>query len=103
MKNQFIYTLKYSVPNPEKPEETIQKETKSSFNMNKVIRSMEIENGNLIIILDDFHEDMVTAADTLNLKTNRVIHGKKEKAIVQSEIHLSPEDKERFFKLTTIE
>lgn len=103
MKNQFVYTVKFQVPNPEIEGEMLEKETKCSFNMNKVIRSMEIPNGNLIIILDDFHEDMVTQPDTVNPKTHRVIHGKKEKVIVQSEIHLSPEDKERFLKITNIE
>ncbi len=103
MKNQFIYSVKHNVPNPDVEGEFIEKVTKSSFNMEKVIRSMEIPNGNLIVILDDFHEENVSLPNSVNPNTHKVIHGKKEKQILQSEIHLSPEDKERFFTLTNIE
>lgn len=99
MKNQFIYTILHNVGTVEVPET---KESKASFNIDMVIRSMELPSGELIVILDDFHEEMVTQPDQMNTKTNRVIHGKKEQAVVQSEITLSIEDKERFFNLLSI-
>lgn len=102
MKNQFFYTVKHTVAGTDGAEDTINK-AMASFNVEKVIRSMEIPNGNLIVILDDFHEENVSLPNSVNPNTHKVIHGKKEKQILQSEIHLSPEDKERFYKLTNIE
>jgi len=99
MKNQFLYTITHQVGTAEAPET---KTSRASFNIDMVIRSMELPNGDLIIILDDFHEEMVTQPDSVNVRTNRVIHGKKEQAVVQSEITLNPEDKERFFNLLSI-
>lgn len=100
MRNQFFYTIKIQTGTQENPEE---KSIKASFNIDMVIRSVEIPSGELMIILDDFHEEMMTLPDTVNTKTNRIIHGKKELTVVQSEITLSVEDKERFFQQTNIE
>lgn len=99
MKNQFAYTIKHNIGTTEAPEF---KESKASFNIDMVIRSLELPDGKLIIILDDFHEEMVKQPDQVNTKTNRIIHGKKEMAVVQSEITLEVEDKERFFNLLSI-
>ena len=100
MGTQFIYTIQHQVGTPEAP---ATRESRASFNVDMVIRSMELPDGKLIVILDDFHEEMVTMPDSVNTKTNRIVHGKKELAVVQSEITLSAEDKERFFKQTNIE
>lgn len=100
MKNQFFYKIKHNVGTAEAPEERF---VNASFNIDMVIRSVEIPSGELMIILNDFHQEMITLPDTINIKTNRVIHGKKELASVQSEITLSVEDAERFFQQTNIE
>ena len=88
MKNQFIYTAVIA-----------EKEFKASLNLNKVIRSLTDENGSVIVILDDFNE-RVTEQPDIDLKTNKFKGYKKVRETVQSEIHLTPEDGERFYKLT---
>ena len=88
MKNQFIYTAVIA-----------EKEYKASFNIEKVIRSLTEESGNVIVILDDFNE-RVTEQPDIDLKTNKFKGYKKVRETVQSEIHLTPEDGERFYKLT---
>ncbi len=98
-RNQFFYTVFHQTGTEEVPETT---KTMASFNIQKVIRSMEISSGDLIVILDDFHEE-IQQQNTVNPNTNKVIIGKKEKVILQSEIRLSVEDKERFFNQTNIE
>lgn len=100
MKNQFFYTIKQQVGSDESP---VEKSIMASLNVDMVIRSVEIPSGELMIILNDFHQEMITLPDTINIKTNRVIQGKKEMAVVQSEITLSEEDKHRFYNQTKIE
>jgi hypothetical protein len=100
MKNQFFYKIKHEIGTAEAPEEKV---ISASLNVDMVIRSVELPSGELMIILNDFHQETVTLPDTVNIKTNKIIHGKKELAVVQSEITLSAEDKIRFFKQTNIE
>ena len=100
MKNQFFYTIQQPSGTVENP---IVVPVMASFNVEKVIRTMEIPGDKLVVILDDFHQETITQPDTVNIKTNRVIHGKKELSTVQSEITLDPEDKARFYKQTNIE
>ena len=88
MKNQFIYTAVIA-----------EKEYKASFNIEKVIRSLTEESGNVIVILDDFNE-RVTEQPDIDLKTNKFKGYKNVRETVQSEIQLNPEDGERFYKLT---
>jgi HD-GYP domain-containing protein (c-di-GMP phosphodiesterase class II) len=88
MKNQFIYTAVIA-----------EKEYKASFNIEKVIRSLTEESGNVIVILDDFNE-RVTQQPDIDLKTNKFKGYKNVRETVQSEIQLTPEDGERFYKLT---
>ena len=88
MKNQFIYTAVIA-----------EKEYKASFNIEKVIISLTEESGNVIVILDDFNE-RVTQQPDIDLKTNKFKGYKNVRETVQSEIQLTPEDGERFYKLT---
>jgi hypothetical protein len=39
---------------------------------------MEVSDGSLVVILDDFHEEMVMGPDTVNTSTNRLVKGKRE-------------------------
>lgn len=103
MGNQFFYTIEQTVA-PGAPtranEEAITTTKIASFNIDKVIRSMEIEDGSLVVILDDFHdENQKTVSNNANGKP--IV--KMEKVIMQSEIVLSPKDKERFKNVTDIE
>lgn len=102
MKNQFTYTRR--VPKPVKVEGKEQEfdEYKDSFNVNKVIRSVTHTDGTVIVILDDFNE-RVTQQPDINPKTNTFKGYKNVRETIQSEIVLSKEDGERFFKLTNIE
>ncbi len=102
MRNQFFYTYEYTVA-PEAPTranvEPIVLTKMASFNIEKVIRTVEIEDGKLIVILDDFHEE--TRQGVKNNANGKPIVT-QEKVMLQSEIHLNIEDKERFRKVTSV-
>jgi hypothetical protein len=100
MKNQFFYTVEQQSGTTEVPTVV---SIMASFNVEKVIRTMEVPGDKLVVILDDFHQELVAAPDTINVKTNKVIHNKKELTTVQSEIILEPNDKARFYNQTNIE
>lgn len=94
-KNQFIYTRTVK-------EGETSKSSKASFNVEKVIRSITHTDGNIIVLLDDFNERVSDQPD-IDPKNNKMRGYKRVRETVQSEIILSPEDGERFFKLTNIE
>ena len=86
MRNQFFYTI----PGTERF---------ASFNVEKVIRSMDIEDGSTIVILDDFHtENRQTIVHNQNGKPIP----KVESVVLQSEIVLSSVDGIRFKNQTHI-
>lgn len=101
MRNQFFYTMEYQVAptGPTLGKEPITMKRMASFNIDKVIRSVEIEDGKLIVILDDFHEEN---KQVIVHNQNGKPTPKMEKQMLQSEIHLNVEDKERFKKITSI-
>jgi hypothetical protein len=76
-----------------------EKQYKASLNINKVIRSLANDEGGLIVILDDFNERVSKQPD-IDLKTNKMKGFKTVRETVQSEIELTPEDAQRFIKLT---
>lgn len=97
--NQFFYTRKELVSGtPENPEF---KEYRDSFNINKVVRSLTMEDGRVLILLDDLHERAQQVPD-VDPKTNKMRGYRREKNTFQSEIYLDPADAERFVKLTSI-
>lgn len=91
MKNQFIYVVK-----------TEKGDVKASFNIDKVIRSLELEDKTVVVILDDFNERVVERPD-INPGTNKVRGYKKVRETIQSEIILLPDDGVRFFNLLNAE
>jgi adenosyl cobinamide kinase/adenosyl cobinamide phosphate guanylyltransferase len=98
MNNQFFYTRKVALP--KKSEEQEEKEWKTltdSFAIDKVIRTMELEDGKRIVLLDDVHERLENSPQ-LNAK-GKVTGFVKQRNTVQSEIQLEKEDSERFVKL----
>lgn len=90
MTNQFFYTRT-----------TGEKTFTDSFNLNKVIRSIENEDGTFLVLLDDIHERSHEVPD-IDLKTNKMKGTKRQRDVFQSEITLSAEDANRFKTLTQI-
>jgi len=95
--NQFFYTVKFK-----ESEDSEEREYLCSLNVNKIIRTLETKEEGLIVILDDFNE-RVTQQPDIDLKTNKMKGYKNVRETVQSEITLTKEDKERFYKLLNIE
>src|SRR6478736_1978760 len=99
MKNMFFYTTKRQLQPKEGETEPQFGEFRDSMNLNKVIRSITNVDGSVIVILDDFNERVQEVPD-INTKTNKFNGYKKVRETVQSEIILTHNDGERFFKLT---
>lgn len=99
MKNQFFYTRKELKSGT--PENPVYNEFRDSFNINKVIRSVAIEDGRVMILLDDLHERAQEVPD-VDPRTNKVKGMKRQKNTFQSEIYLEGEDVERFYNVTSI-
>ena len=89
--NQFFYTRTEG-----------DKTFRDSFNINKVIRSVSMENGELLVLLDDLHERSQEVPD-IDLRTNKMKGTKRQRNTFQREITLSVDDAERFYKQTNIE
>ena len=99
MKNQFFYTRKeISGGTPEAPE---YKEFRDSFNVDKVIRSITLEDGRILVLFDDMHERAQEVPD-VDPKTKRMKGMKRERNMYQTEIFLDAPDAERFFQLTSV-
>jgi hypothetical protein len=99
MKNQFFYTRKeISGGTPEAPE---YKEFRDSFNVDKVIRSITLEDGRILVLFDDMHERAQEVPD-IDPKTKKMKGMKRERNMYQTEIFLDADDAERFFELTSI-
>jgi hypothetical protein len=102
-RNQFFYFRR----EPIKPKEDAPADApleydvfEDSFNINKVIRSVNVEHNKLLILLDDIHER--TTDVPMQTKSGKITGYKKERGTYQSEIHLEEGDVERFRKLTSI-
>jgi hypothetical protein len=99
MQNQFFYTRKELVSGT--PENPVFKEFRDSFNINKVVRSITMEDERVLVLLDDLHERAQEVPD-VDPKTNKMRGVKRVKNTFQSEIYLDPADAERFLKVTSI-
>lgn len=95
--NQFFYTRKEPVRPTEEGGELTFKEYKDSLNPEKVIRSIELEDGQRLVLLDDLHERVREIP--IRNKKGTVTSMKREKDAFQSEIYLNPEDSQRFVEL----
>lgn len=73
-----------------------------SFDVTKVTRTAEQEDGTLVVLLYDFHERVMKEPD-YDPKTGKIRGTKNVRETVQSTITLSKEDKERYFKLTCLD
>lgn len=89
--NQFFYTRTEG-----------DKTFRDSFNINKVIRTVEMEEGKVLVLLDDLHERSQEVPD-IDLRTNKMKGTKRQRNTFQSEITLDAADAERFYKTTNID
>ena len=106
MKNQFFYTRKEPIKDTNPLEF---KEFRDSINVDKVIRTIRINEESLLVLLNDLHE-RTEEVPRINKKTNRPSFDKQGQPIYdrvrntfQSEIYLIGDDIERFYKQTNIE
>lgn len=76
MNKQFYYTRKEPVHSKEGDTGLVFREFKDSFNPSKVIRTIEIDNGEVLVVLDEIHQ--------------------------RREIILSKEDRERYYNLVNL-
>lgn len=105
MRNQFFYTTKEVIPPTEEGAKNGQTEVvniyTNSFNLDKVIRTVQMEKDKLIVLLDDIHE-RPQEVPNINPKTHKYLGTKMQRQVVQSEITLEGEDVLRFKELTQI-
>lgn len=67
-----------------------------SFNLNKVIRSMQVDDNKVILVLDDIHE---RPEDVPEVKNGKMVGQKRVRNVFQTEISLFDEDVIRFNNL----
>ena len=92
MKNQFFYTIVSSDPKAAP--------VRASFDVSRVVRSVEYEPGQIVCLLDDFHQETRKVPEQgKNGKVNMI----KSVETIASEIFLNAEDSERYRALVTIE
>jgi hypothetical protein len=91
MRNQFFYTRK----------ENNGSHFIDSFNIDKVIRTVQMDEGDLLVLLDDIHERAVETPN-INPKTNKMIGITRKRDVYQSEVHLFGEDIVRFKNVTEL-
>jgi len=70
-----------------------------SFNINCVIRSLTMDDGGMLVLLDDLHERVETKPVP---SRNGKVSMKEVKNTFQSEIFLTAEEGEQFLKVTSI-
>jgi hypothetical protein len=90
MKNQFYYTRTEG-----------EKSFKDSLNINKVVRTVTLEDERTLVLLDDLHERAQDVPD-IDIKTNKMKGTKRQRDTFQSEIYLNAEDALRFEQLTSL-
>jgi hypothetical protein len=95
MKNQFVYTRMLE----NESSEAIY--VRDSFNIDKVVRSITMDDGRRLVLLDDLHERAQEVPD-INPKTGKMTGMKRERNTFQSEIYLNKEDGERFLDFTEL-
>lgn len=96
--NQFFYTRKEPIQGTDPLEF---KDYLDSFNIEKVIRTIVMENENRLVLLDDIHERSTEVPD-VNPKNGQTKGFKRERNTYQTEIYLTPEDSQRFVKAVNV-
>ncbi len=99
-RNQFYYTRKEPLPMLEGETETKYNLFKDSFNVDLVIRTILLEDGRRLVVLNDVHERIQDSP--VHNKQGKVTAYKKDRYTFQSEIFLEKEDAQRFVDLTSV-
>lgn len=92
MNKQFFYTRTVTNKNKEGKEET--KVYTDSINLGKVTRSVELEDGQLVVLLDDIHQRI--ESEPIISNKNRLTGHKNVTKTYQTEVYLQGEDVARF-------
>lgn len=114
-KTQFVFKREVTVPPIKEDVENgiigtdgYTKIVLDSFDVERVVRSITMDNGSLLVLLDDLHERWETKPKT-HPKTGAPVFDKKGqmmfervKETFQSEINLQEEDGKNFLKLIAI-
>jgi len=99
MKNQFFYKRKEQITPIEGETEAKYREYTDSFNVDLVIRTISLEDGRRLVLLNDIHERMQQVPQ-YNTK-GQVVGKTKERNTFQSEIYLEKMDSDRFISQLT--
>lgn len=67
-----------------------------SFNLNKVIRSIQMDDNKVLVLIDDIHE---RPEDVPEVKNGKMVGQKRVRNVFQTEINLFDEDVTRFNNL----
>jgi hypothetical protein len=67
-----------------------------SFNLNKVTRSIQLDDNKVLILIDDIHE---RPEDVPEVKNGKMVGQKRVRNVFQTEISLFDEDATRFNNL----
>lgn len=105
MRQQFFYTRNETVNRVDAStgeQKAVQIPRKDSFNLDKVVRTIEMHDGTVLVLLNDIHE-RTTETPNISPKSNKVTGVIRKRDTYQSEIYLSPEDGERFYRQTAVE
>lgn len=92
MNNLFWYTRK------EKNHKGEDVEFLDSFNINRILRTMTLDDGRMLVLLDDIH-NRISEVPVKN-KRNSITGYKNQTLTVQSEITLEKEDVKAFIQMT---
>lgn len=63
----------------------------NSFNLDKVIRTVTLEDKSLLVLLDDIHERVIETP-IINPKTNKMTGTQRKRDVYQSEIYLKDQE-----------
>lgn len=67
-----------------------------SFNLNKVIRSIQLDDNKVLVLIDDIHE---RPEDVPEVKNGKMVGQKRVRNVFQTEINIFDEDVIRFNNL----
>jgi len=101
MRNQFFYTRREPIQGTDPVEF---KEFTDSFNVSKIIRSVRMDDENLVVLLDDMHERTRQVEVPQKGKNGKQLQPitKKVTEVFQTEVYLQGKDIERFELITNI-
>lgn len=102
MKNQFYYTREEEKLATDGSGAKTKLEFIDSLNLSTVIRTLQMEDGRRLVLLNDMHERMEEVPQFDKMK-KRIVGYTKQRNTFQSEIYLSKEDGERYINVTNID